>query len=46
MLMVVRVDTGMDLSSPSMCIFVRVHDIGVQNSRKFQFELNVSIGME
>jgi hypothetical protein len=46
MLVVVCVDSRMHLSTPSMSGFVGVHNIGIQDSCKFQFELNVSVGME
>jgi len=46
MLVVMRIDTGVDLSSPTMCIFTRIDDICIQNSGQFQLKLDVPICVE
>ena len=46
MLMVMRVDARVNLSSPAMGIFTGIHNIGIQNTSKFQFELDISICVE
>jgi len=46
MLVVMCVDAWVDLSSPAECLFVGVHNVGVEDTRQFQLELNVSVGVE
>ena len=46
MLVVMGIDAGMDLSSPTMCLFTWIDDIGVQNSGQLQLKLDVPICME
>ena len=46
MLMIMRIDTRMDLSSPTMRLFTGIHDVCIQDSCEFQFELNIPVSME
>ena len=46
MLMVVCVDAGVDLGAPAFGVFVRVHGVGVQDTREFDFELDRAVKME
>jgi hypothetical protein len=44
--MVMCVDAWVDLCSPVMGTFIRIHDICIQNPRQFEFELDIPVRME
>jgi len=46
MLMVVCVDSWVDLGSPTLGVLTRVHSIGVQDTSEFDFQLNGTILVE
>ena len=46
MLVVVRVDAGVDLCAPAMGVFARVHGVGVQNPRQLDLELDGAVLVE
>lgn len=46
MLVVVCIDAGVDLGSPSLRILTRVHGVSVQNTSELDFQLNGTILVE